>query len=367
MATIRKRNGRWQVQVRRQGYPSQSKSFTAKQDAQTWARHTEAELDRAALPADPKRLQSATFGDLLDRYEREVTPRKRSAYAERSRIRLLKGDQLYKVSLAALTPKHVRDYLDRRLQTVCGETARKDGKLVRHVIETARRQWAYAISSNPAALVDLPPPCKPRTRRLTASDIAKITYGLKACRSPYLRAAIALAIETGMRRGELIAARWDDLDLERGLLVIPVTKTDVPRTIPLTPTACQIIRDLQAMSDGDIRLLPVSANALRLAWERLKRRAQIEDLRFHDLRHEAVSRFFELGLSVPEVALISGHRDPRMLYRYTHLNPAMISIKLKGLEERASARAIASDALIHARDVSQSDFRNDQKDPESAS
>jgi integrase len=75
---------------------------------------------------------------------------------------------------------------------------------------------------------------------------------------------------------------------------------------------------------------PISANAFRLAWERVKRRAGVEDFRFHDLRHEAISRFFEIGLSVPEVALISGHRDPRMLFRYTHLRPETIARKLQG-------------------------------------
>jgi len=64
---------------------------------------------------------------------------------------------------------------------------------------------------------------------------------------------------------------------------------------------------------------PVNANAFRLAWERLRKRADLCDLRFHDLRHEAISRFFEMGLSIPEVAVISGHKDARMLFRYTHL------------------------------------------------
>lgn len=72
----------------------------------------------------------------------------------------------------------------------------------------------------------------------------------------------------------------------------------------------------------------VSANALRLAWERLRRRAGVSGLRFHDLRHEAVSRFFEKGLNVPEVAMISGHRDPRMLFRYTHPKAEEVAAKL---------------------------------------
>ncbi len=103
------------------------------------------------------------------------------------------------------------------------------------------------------------------------------------------------------------------------------TKNGHPRTIPLTPKAVEI---LSSMARTEERVFPVTPNAVRLAWERLRRRAGLEDLRLHDLRHEAVSRFFEYGLTVPEVALISGHRDPRMLSRYTHLRPEKVAEKL---------------------------------------
>jgi integrase len=75
-------------------------------------------------------------------------------------------------------------------------------------------------------------------------------------------------------------------------------------------------------------VFPISANAVRLAWKRARDKAGISDLRFHDLRHEAISRFFEMGLSVPEVALISGHKDPRMLFRYTQLRAENVAAKL---------------------------------------
>lgn len=141
----------------------------------------------------------------------------------------------------------------------------------------------------------------------------------------YLRPLIALAIETGMRRGELLSIRWQDVDQIAGTIRILKTKDDHPRTIPLTPKAVEILTSLERK---DARVFPVTTNAVRRAWGRLRRRAGLEDLRLHDLRHEAVSRFFEYGLTVPEVALISGHRGPRMLSRYTHLRPEKIAEKL---------------------------------------
>lgn len=131
-----------------------------------------------------------------------------------------------------------------------------------------------------------------------------------------------------MRRGELLSIRWQDVDRKARTVSILKTKNGHPRTIPLTPKALETLSGIPKTAD---RIFPVTPNAVRLAWERLRTRAGIEDLRLHDLRHEAVSRFFELGLTTPEVALISGHRDPRMLNRYTHLRPENVAQKLARL------------------------------------
>lgn len=106
-----------------------------------------------------------------------------------------------------------------------------------------------------------------------------------------------------MRRGELLSVHWQDVDFKRKTLHIRQTKNGHSRTIPLTPRA---VAPLKGMAGETGKVIPWSANALRLAWERLRVRAGINDLRFHDLRHEAISRFFELGLTVPEVASIRG-------------------------------------------------------------
>ena len=121
-----------------------------------------------------------------------------------------------------------------------------------------------------------------------------------------------------MRRSEILKLRWCDVDLENGFASLYDTKNGEDRRVPLTRTVHR------SPSDGatdDEQVFPISATCLRLAWNRARKKAGITDLRFHDLRHEAVSRFFEMGMSVPEVALISGHKDVRQLFRYTHLNP----------------------------------------------
>jgi integrase len=109
------------------------------------------------------------------------------------------------------------------------------------------------------------------------------------------------------------------------LVILRNTKNGFPRTVPLTTRAINVIKDTPRRGPT---VFAISANALRLAWERLRRKAGVLELRFHDLRHEAVSRFFERGLNVAEVAMISGHRDLRMLFRYTHPKPENVAAKL---------------------------------------
>ena len=136
---------------------------------------------------------------------------------------------------------------------------------------------------------------------------------------------VLFAVETGMRRSEILGLRWNDVGPEGRSVVLRPTKNGHSRTIPLSTRALSILRTVEKT---DEQIFPMSANAFRLAWERLRARAGLFDLRFHDLRHEAISRFLEMGLSVPEVALIRGHRDQRMLFRYTHPLRAIILKKL---------------------------------------
>ena len=120
--------------------------------------------------------------------------------------------------------------------------------------------------------------------------------------------------------------RWENVEEDRRVLSIPETKNGHPRVIPLTSAALALLSSLRDAGAGTI--FPLSPNAVRMAWERLRIRAGLPCLRFHDLRHEAISRFFERGLSIAEVALISGHRDVRMLFRYTHLRAEDVAKKL---------------------------------------
>lgn len=325
MPTFRKRGDTWQAQVRRAGYPAISKSFSTKADAVAWAREKERSIDRFELPTDFKELRRLTVADLLRRYEQEITPTKRGAVFERSRIRQLLAHRMSQTSLSNLSGAAVTHYRDHRLKVVQPASVRRELVILRHVFEVARREWGLPIQENPFNRMRLPQDAQPRERRLRLGDETSLYAAISEHSPWYLRPFLVLLIETGMRRGELLSIRWRDIDFADSTVHILQTKNGHPRRIPLTPKALTALRSLTRRDD---KVFPVTANAVRLAWERLRIRAGLGDLRLHDLRHEAVSRFFEAGLSVPEVALISGHREPRMLSRYTHLQPELIARKL---------------------------------------
>jgi len=130
-----------------------------------------------------------------------------------------------------------------------------------------------------------------------------------------------------MRRGELLSLRKDNVDLVSRVARLLETKNGSSREVPLSPRALDILKHLPSSTDAYV--FPLTKESLRRTWGTACRRAGITNLRFHDLRHEATSRFFEHGLNVMEVASITGHRDLRMLKRYTHLKASNIALKLE--------------------------------------
>ena len=269
------------------------------------------------------------MGDLLRRYRDTVTVGKRSGDNERFVINALLRQPFAEKRCDNATAEDFSTYRDVRLAKVKSRTVNQELSLLQHAYELARTEWSLPVEANPLHLVRRPKADPSRNRRLQSGEQARLLAESTRCRNRFMRPLILLAIETGMRRGELLRIEYSHVNWNKSLLDIPITKNGHPRTIPLSPYAVDLLHSLYEGARDD-RLIPITGNAVRLSWGRLIRRAGIDDLHFHDLRHEAISRFFEQGLSVPEVALISGHRDPRMLFRFTHLKAEDVARKLVG-------------------------------------
>ncbi|MGE0677724.1 tyrosine-type recombinase/integrase [Pseudolabrys sp.] len=329
MATIRRRGQRWQVQVRRKGSPPLSKSFHQRRDAEAWARMMEVQADRRDLPPDLKVLDGLTLGSLVERYRDEITIHHRGSHTEKIVLNAFLRDQkaLCARPVGSLTAKDFAAYRDERLKTVSQATVRRQFVPLKHLFKVARRDWGLPIDS-PLQQIAIQDNSARRERRLRKGELDRLLRAAESRHSSIVGRIIIFAIETGMRRGEILAMRWRDIDFAEPSLLIPSSKNGHSRVIPLTPRALIVLTP----HSGSL-VFPLSANAFRLSWERVKERAKIPDLHFHDLRHEAISRFFERGLTVPEVSLISGHRDPRMLFRYAHAMRDTVRHKLSQYDE----------------------------------
>ncbi|MGN7956699.1 site-specific integrase [Agrobacterium tumefaciens] len=321
MATIRKLRGRWQAQVRRRGMKPRCKSFDTKMEAEKWARDLEAQVDRFGAAPDTKILESTTLGQLLERYQREVSPLKRGSVQEIQRIDVLRRHDLAYRTMIGLSQQDIASFRDERLQTVAPSTTVRELAILSHVLEVAMRDWGLPLAKNVVKLVRRPVIRNERSRRLTGNEEQRLLDACDGGKIPFFKTLLILAIETGMRRGEILGMRWCDFSHNRRVISLTMTKNGSGRQVPLSQRAFDALTEWKSRADSDqLRVFPMSAGSLEQVWRRMLIRADIKELRFHDLRHEGVSRLFERGLNVIEVSSISGHKELRMLKRYTHLS-----------------------------------------------
>ena len=326
MATFEKRGQFWRVKIRRAGLPAQTRTFDNKTQAQQWARSVETDFDKG-ITVDRRSAQRTCLAEILERYRREVTPTKRGAADENLRLKAMAQRPFARIRMSALTSSHLAGYRDERLKEVSGATVTREFSVLSHAIDTARREWDVYLPTNPCTLVRRPPQGRPRNRRLQGNEEQRLLAVCRVARNPWLAHCVALAIETGMRRSELLGLQWANVDLERRVALLPLTKNGDSRGVPLSSRAVTIIRSLPASSNGRV-FGRLTADGLKQSFKRAVHRAGITGLRFHDLRHEATSRFFERGLNVMEVASVTGHKTLQMLKRYTHLSATDLATRL---------------------------------------
>lgn len=357
MALIRRRGKRWQAVIRRNGWPKQSRGFGARADAEVWARELETEMDRGVFVRRDL-AESTTLKELIERYAAEVVPDHRGREPETLRCTALANTEPAGRIVATLRRRDFNDYARARLKLRKPATVRREIQLFHAIIEWARDEETIYIPDNPARRVKLPALNNERQRRLLDGEEARL---LAACELSerqrsgggtfedcgtltwWLRPLVVLAIETAMRRGELLALKWPDVDLERRIARLHTSKNGKPRNVPLSSRAIAAMRALPRAINGPV--IPASPNAVKLAWIRLRTRARrvylahcleeglrdkglFSNLRFHDLRHEATSRIAERVPNVVELSAITGHLDLNMLKRYYHPNAEQLAAKL---------------------------------------
>jgi integrase len=297
------------------------KSFDSKAEAEKWARDLESQVDKFGAALDTRILESTTLGSLLKRYAVEVSPSKRGSIQEIQRLDVLQRHDLAYRTLVGLSQQDIASFRDERLKTVKPATAVRELAILSHVLDVAMRDWGYPLAQNVVKMVRRPTINNNRSRRLTASEEQRILDACDDGKVECFRTLVVLAIETGMRRGEILGLKWTDISYNRRVISLALTKNGSSREVPLSQRAYNALMALKQSETVDQSTpFAMTASAFEQTWRRVLKRANVRDLKFHDLRHEAVSRFFELGLNIIEVSTISGHKELSMLKRYTHLN-----------------------------------------------
>lgn len=321
MATYEQRGDSTRVLVRRRGV-YESRTFERKQEARAWGIAREAEIlaeGGGAVPNKP-------FRALLERFRDSLPDSRRQ---DRIRINALLGlgrrepDPLILVRLPVLGPEHFAAWRDRRLQSVSPAAVRREWSVLSAACTLAVREWRW-LRKNPMTTVARPEAPPARWRRVTEAEIDALMAVsgdrregvIKHTQTARLSAAFRYGCETGMRCGEIVALRWADVDLDRRVAIVRVGKTRAAaRDVPLSTAAIAIMRQMPAGEPGD-KVFQISApGTANTQFRKLVLRAGIDDLHFHDSRHEGITRL-SACLNVLQLARAVGHADPKQLMTY---------------------------------------------------
>jgi integrase len=326
MASFRQRSGTWQARVRTKGYPDEVKSFSSKAEAVAWAREVEVSMHKGSYQ-DTSSAKDWLLSDLLRRYMVEVSPTKRSANRERETITFMLRQRMAAYSMAKLTPAVIAAYRDERLRTISAGTIIRELSILSSAISHARREWGLP-TENPCGLVRKPQSPQGRNRVLNDEERQRLLDELRPIgrRSPWMRPLVELALETAMRRGELLALEWKHVDLIAQTAFLEMTKNGSSRTVPLSRAAVHILEKLP--KGGCQRVFPLSYMVVNNCFAKARRRAGVDDLHFHDLRHTATTKLAEKLPNVIELASVTGHQTIQMLKRYYHPKPQELARKL---------------------------------------
>lgn len=355
MASIRQLpSGRWRALVRKQGSRSQSATFDKKREAQEWSREIERKMDSISLTGSADLPKGALFSDFIDKYVEETDPVKPHGKNKKATLDRLKrefnGIQMSDISVLTLS-----QFVDRRMKEktqvglkVSGVTIGIDLSYISTIMHWARDVKRYDVNAgianevrNGLARRGLSTRSRHREREATEDELQKIVaaYQAKGGRQkiPMIH-IIEFALASAMRQAEICRILIEDLDFKNKTVIIrdrkdPQEKIGNDQVVPLFPAAWSIVIEVIGRRKSG-RVFPFDERSVSASFTRICKTCRIEDLRFHDLRHTAIGSLFAVGLKIEQVALVSGHKDWKMLRRYAHIKANDVQQAFKYLSER---------------------------------
>ena len=331
MAYILKRKWKtkvtYRVQVSRRGFKNIMKTFQTRTEAKKWGRAMERKLDVGDY-SDYTEASKLTLRDLLKRYISENKHRaKKDWKMEGYRTAYILKDSISDTNCLRLSTKQLSEFRNRRLSSVSSSTFNKDLSFISAVIQVAINDWGIYFPSNPCRSMKREKEPQPRTRVLEDNEQKELLEACSLVSNIYLKPMVQFSIETAIRQGELLKIRYKNINTTNRTVLLTDTKNGEDRTIPLSEKAFLILQSQPRQFDG--KVFPMTRNQVKHFWKQALKKTNITGFRWHDLRRHACTLLFEKGLSVPEVQLMSGHKDPKILLNtYTKLDPRKLVKKL---------------------------------------
>ena len=374
MATITKRKNKrksdntqmWDVRIRQLGY-NLTATFPNKTLASAWAKKTEAEISEGRY-LDKQESTKHTVKDMLKRYELEVMPNKAhsTVLAQRSHITYWK-DEIGNLTLAEISSALLSEHKGKLLHTKTSRGAKRAHStvnrymaLISHALTIATKEWQW-ITENPALNVGNLKEDNERVRFLSEDEEVdgevikgertRLLEASRASDNKALYPAVVLALSTGARRMEIMNLRWQDIDFKRGMVTLHTTKNKERRALYLTGHALELVKELRKVRriDSDL-LFPAKAKKkkegqkviqritrpvdLKRSFATALKKADIEDFRWHDLRHSSASYLAMNGASLAEIAEILGHKTLQMVKRYSHISESHAHSVIEKMNKR---------------------------------
>jgi integrase len=350
LATIQERKSsdgktKYRVIVRMKGCPPQSATFERKTDAKKWAQDTESAI-REGRHFKTVEAKKHTLREMVDRYIENVLIHKPKTYKNQKMQLEWWADTIGYHLLSDVTPALIGECRDKLLsETTKRKKQRSPATVVRymaaisHAFTIAVNEWEW-LEYSPVSKVKKPKEARGRVRYLDDDERAKLLAACQESGNHYLYVIVVLAITTGMRQGEILGLRWKDIDLLRSCAVLHETKNGERRRVPIPQFAAQFLVEMSKVRRIDTPLVfpgnkdPQKPIDIRNIWDGAVTKAELEDFRFHDLRHTAASYLAMNGATLAEIAEVLGHKTLQMVKRYAHLSDAHTA----GVVERMSSK-----------------------------
>lgn len=349
MATIEKRSSKsgqtvYRVKVRLKGHPAQTATFNRLTDARKWAQQTESAIQEGRYFKTTE-ARKHTLNKAIDRYIKNVLPLKpRNIKNQTLQLNWWK-EAIGTYLLADVTPSLIVEQREKLAKGITKQGRKRSPATVNrylaalsHVFTLAVKEWGW-VEDNPFRKVTKFKESRGRVRFLSDEERERLLNVCRDSKSSTLYLAVVLSLSTGARKMELLSLHWSDVDLNRKVIVLHETKNGDRRLLPLSGLAFELVKEHSKVRRIDTDFIFPNQKGdkpldIRSAWERALEKAEIEDFRFHDLRHSAASYLAMNGATMAEIAEVLGHKTLQMVKRYAHLSDAHTAGVVARMNER---------------------------------